>query len=337
MDSEIKQDDVEKICRKYAFVQMQKEPYDANLKNLKDKIEKSYQESSSGYQELQEKISTTIKELENITENPKQGFFKGLRDYGFKGGDSLEDIKVFGDKLKEHRTKIENLETIIMDCYNKQAKFVHVINDYMARADKTIRSYQSSMKDLEKNIRDLHSLHGDKEKINEYVLGLIQEKEKESGDLSDEERNRVVDHLIEKGREELKNFSGDYLKLKNDAEIAKSLLQYKALADKYNELSESLIFAKEKSSEEVQKVAEVGLIYEVITSSQLDFLQRLEIPSDFIHAINDFVSKIEQVDSEFAEKCMENMFSQNASIKSPEFSEVTHGLIKHIREHETRK
>lgn len=145
-------------------------------------------------------------------------------------------------------------------------------------------------------------------------------------------REKIIQHIIEKGRAQMVKLSSEYLQIKNDLPIANNLLQYKSLLERYNKIADSLFTAKEKLNEEIGKVKEIIFLYDAVTSKQIDFLDSLNLPQGFIVALNSLVESMEKVDADFSNKCLAYVFKNPTPIRDIQFSEVTHGLIKHLRE-----
>lgn len=178
---------IESICRKYAVVELRKEPYDARLTELDTKIKQSYESSFGAYVKLQDQVAGIVEDLEEV--KSQNGFLKGFRER-LNGGNGKykEEVKKASEEIKQKGEKLSSLESLINDCYNEQARFIHLVSSYMNNIEDTAQEYKRRLESIGKELMELYEKHQDSTKLSEHVRALIIEKEKSEKPLTDEER-----------------------------------------------------------------------------------------------------------------------------------------------------
>ena len=327
----MEQNNLEKICRTYAFVEARDNPYDEKLSQLQKNIQNRYDNAKSSYSKNQGEIKKIMKELEGASSGLGELFptFKSI----FNGDREFGEINELSSSLISSKDKLSSLQKLVNDSYNKNAVLVYELSAGMKQVENFIELYEKDFEETGKNLENLYNLHNNPEKLKEYVSEIVDKKQ---GKISKDKRKELINYLIAQGEEGIANLSKKYLKIKNDLPIAQSLLSYKPLIEKYNELTDSSEVIRKRLNEDITKVEEVILIYEIITKSEIDYLKNINLPDKYVEAVNNLVSGMEKIEDKFADKLLENYFSNGKSSRIYNFnvSEVVHGLLKHVKQKE---
>lgn len=324
---------IEAICRAYAFVEFRDAPYDSSLFELKKRIEGSYNNSLSSYEEGKKRLKNITQELEEMHCSNK-GFLHYLRiGRMYRDRKSLEEISELGESFVKNKDKIREIQRIAEEAYNKNAKVILEVSSGVREAEGILERAEEESDKLEKMILRYHELNQDPGELKNHVTELIEERIKK-GDLkeiaSDDKKSQYVEGVIKKGKEELQRLCENYLKIRNDIPIARSILSYKSLVDKFNQISDSFSEVRNSIMEDISHAGEVIRLYEVITKKELDFLQDIKLPEKYGEAIGNLVSEMERVDGEFSKKVLDAFFSEKTRIAKPDFDNIVPGLVKHL-------
>lgn len=330
----MEKNNLEKICRTRAFVEMRDVPYDEGLSQLQKDIQNKYDEAKSSYDANINNAKKIMGELEEVSSGLRVIFptFKSI----LNGNGELDKILSLGSSLVSNKDKLKLLQKTVNDSYNKNAALVYELAFGMKKVEGSVAQYGKDLEQTGKNMEILHGLHKDPKELREHVIEIINKKQDK---ISKNKKNEIINCLISKGEEEIENLSKRYLELKNDLPIARSLLSYKPLIEKYNELTDSFGVIRERLNNDITKIDEILLIYEVITKSEIDYLKNINLPDKYIEAINNLVYEMEKVEDKFADRILENYYSNEKSSRVSDFSvsEVVHDLIKHVKKREDEK
>jgi len=329
----MEKNDLEKFCRTYAFVEIKDMPYDGELVKLKTAVYSTYQKGVESYNKNLAEIQKILKTLEDISS--ENNSFLGIFKFGKTS--ELENTEKMGLKLIEAKDKLKSLQGIVNQSYNQIAGSIYEISRGTKLVDNFLAGYAEKEKKIEEEIKNLNEIHGNPEKLEEFVSDLINEKQKrERKELSSEEKKALKKYLVEKGDERIKKLADEYLKIENDFPIARSLNSYESLIDNYQGLADSFNSVRERLNKDIDKISEVMKVYEIVTKMQINFLKEINIPDKYIDAINNLITGLERINDNFSGKILESVFTNG---KAGRISDINLGgvipdLIKHIKEKE---
>lgn len=330
----IQQNNLEKICRTYAFVEARDSPYNKDLSQLQENIQSKYEDAKNSYNKNQDEIEKVMGELEGLNSINLSFNLRSLFNKGIGNGYDLEESAKLGSLLLKSKDKLRLFQKIVNDSYNKNAALVHELSIGMKQTEDYIKQYGENLEETGKKLEDLHNLHTNPEELKKYLNEIINKEKREK--ISKDKKSKLVNYLMAQGEEEIRSLSRRYLEIKNDLTIAQNLFSYKPLIEKYNQLTDSFEVIRKRLNGDIIKVDEVLLIYELITKSEIDCLRNINLPDKYIEAVNNLISGMEKIDEKFADRLLENYFGNGKSSKFHDFSlnEVVHGLLRHIKQKE---
>lgn len=312
------------ICREYAYVAIGCNPYDAKLEELNSMLTDKIK-SLEAYYEEESKYAAEIKKALNVKDAP--AWEKMILNA--KGKRSK--VKKLGEALLEKKGYITKLCCTIEQAYNREAALVYDCNILTKEIHKVIDAYEGQLKVIEPKINDLYGLHKDRTILNDHIEKVINQRGKqEETELTETERCRLTKYLEAKGEEEIKNLCTKYMQIKNDRAIAKNLIDaYEPMIEKYNVVAESFAELRERTVEQLTQVRLTINNYKMITRNELNLLEEMELPDNFISAVNNLAKGVEDIDKEFAQRLL-NVFVDNNknNIKKINLDNIVHGLIK---------
>ncbi|MBR9706345.1 hypothetical protein GOV14_04890 [Candidatus Pacearchaeota archaeon] len=317
------------ICRTYALVDFQDKPYDSHLASSIETV-KEFDDSFSAYKEKREEVAKIQQELEQTPVD--EGFLTGFKKILSSGKKKIEDIAQTGAIVLKNQERLKSLQDLVNGFYNTQAKTVHSLSSAVKSVKGLIRDYESNKQHLGDQISKLHELHSDPEKLNTYLVSLVDKNNTSDKEISEQEKLDVVKNLKREGERELTRLSKEFLEIQNDLPLAQRLLGYEAVIDTHNDLADCFYTLKQSLDTDIQKIDKVVLLYDKISSAEIMALQSVHIPEQYIAAVNRLVEGIQKVDSEFTQKCLEKGFSPSTlnSLDEVEFNGVIPELIRHV-------
>ncbi|MDO8516990.1 MAG: hypothetical protein Q7S33_02590 [Nanoarchaeota archaeon] len=327
---------IEHICRVYSTETISETPKDAELARMKQGFETSYKNYLASYDNGKKEVNRIIEKLKQDSEKMLKSyttFWNVLRNTD--SVDKNETTRIAGMLISD-KEELSSLQKIIENSYNSHSNLIYTISKGISGLQDKIKDYQDEKQTVERDLRFLHELHTTPKKLKVHIDSVVEEKRKKEN-ISEDQKRDLVKTLMSKGEERLGLLSKRYLEIKNDIPLAQSMLSYSSLAESCNELMDSFEVIRERLIEETTKIQEIINTYEIVTTRQADFLKDMDLPKPFLDVIGRFVEGIEKVDQEFSEKVLANTFRTRAYITQPTLDEVTHSLVREIREKEKGK
>ena len=328
--------EIEHLCRKYSYKELRDSPYDKRLEEILSSIEVRYSEYLKAGNGNELAIVSLKDEIEKEDIEEEKGLFKRIfRRNGkkqlYSGDADLEKITRFGEEMLKKKRGIVDMKRSIEKSYNAHCTLIRTVEQSFEMTRSLITEYEEQKKRIEAEIIEMHELHSDSSKLESFIDGLIKSKE-EAGKMSANELVNLKKYLIEKGKEKLEDLSGEYQEIENDLAIASRIFAYREFVEKANQMADSLFSVRKRLLEDLTKIEEIIVLYDIITKKQIDFLSDAAVPESYVGALNKLVSQIEEIDEEFSKRLLKAVFSEGISsqIMNIRFSKVTHDLVSHI-------